>query len=314
METKKDMLDKDGFWGEKQKIKLESKGKTVGTLLMTFRKRGDADGDGAGGGAGMGALPISGVSEDSALAVEVFKELEELRNTPGFVEPEGKWEGNMKVALLGKVLTGQLRGVDEGGKETGQVYVKVINCNFAELQGKDMQEELQRQREKAKKKGLPGLEKKWYWVWYPDKKHADHEKKWHYPDGFLPLASITSVHRSPERDDQFVVKYTEDKAKKVLIYRREAGKGLDVWVEGLDLCFNDCRKMIKEKKEAEEKEESALKRMRKMHEQWLQKNGLPKNEEQWAKWFQWFKDSKYDEELIRKLYQEISKPQPQKRK
>ena len=34
-------------------------------------------------------------------------------------------------------------------------------------------------------KGLPEVERKWYWVWYEDRKHAEDEKKWHYPDGFL---------------------------------------------------------------------------------------------------------------------------------
>lgn len=26
-------------------------------------------------------------------------------------------------------------------------------------------------------------------------------EKWHFPDGFFPLATMTAVHRSPERQD-----------------------------------------------------------------------------------------------------------------
>merc|ERR1719183_966553 len=47
LETKRDMLDAKKFWGEKKKLKLEHKGKLVGTIIVTFRK-GDFDGDGGG--------------------------------------------------------------------------------------------------------------------------------------------------------------------------------------------------------------------------------------------------------------------------
>lgn len=311
LDVKKDMLDREGFFGEKQKLKLVSKGKQVGTILMTFRRKSDpvAEEDSDGEpvpGAISSSMPIAGVDEDSALAIEVMKEVEEFRKTPGFVEPEGRWEGNMKLSVLAKVLTGPLRGVNSKGKETGQVYIRVLNCNFAELKGDEMSAELVRQREKAKKKGLPGLERKWYWAWYEDRKSAEHEKKWHYPEGFLPLSAISSIHRSPERDDQFVMKYSEDKDKQVLIYRRDTGKGTDVWIDGLELAFNECRKAIKEKKLSAEKEAAALKRMQQMHQQWLAQNGPPKDEAQWTAWFNWYKQNNYDDELIRKLYQVVT--------
>ena len=40
------------------------------------------------------------------------------------------------------------------------------SCNYAELQGSKMVEEMAKQKEKAEKKGLKAPEKKWYWVWY----------------------------------------------------------------------------------------------------------------------------------------------------
>merc|ERR1719221_338720 len=70
LETKKDLLDKeDEIFGKKQKLKLESKGKVVGTLAVTFRRGGDS---------ATGAIPISGIDEDSALAIEIMKHIEEL--------------------------------------------------------------------------------------------------------------------------------------------------------------------------------------------------------------------------------------------
>lgn len=300
LETKRDMLDKENFWGQKQKFKLESKGSNVGTLLITFRKKGDEGAD------SMFDLPIDGVDETSALAVDLAEALQELEKTPGFVKPKGKMTGELKIALLAKVLKGPLREVNLQGKETGQTYVKVLQCNFAELKGDDMAEELKYQKEKAKKKGLSAPERKWYWVWYPDKKVAEHDKDWHYPDGFIPIASITSVHRSPERDDQFVIKYTGAGGKEVLIYRRDAGKSLDAWVEGLELCFGECRKMIKDKDESKTRVLDALPRMRAMHASWVKQNGMPDNEQQWTQWFQWLRQNNFEDDLIRRLYVEIA--------
>ena len=35
---------------------------------------------------------------------------------------------------------------------------------------------------------------------FPSEEALDPEK-WHFPDGFFPLATMTAVHRSPERQD-----------------------------------------------------------------------------------------------------------------
>merc|ERR1719235_1641178 len=80
------------------------------------------------------------------------------------------------------------------------------------------------QWKKAQDKGLKELPKKWYWVWYEDKRSAFDDKKWHEPDGYIPLTAISKINRQPERNDQFVVSYQEDGEKKALIYRREGRK------------------------------------------------------------------------------------------
>jgi len=161
LETKEGMLDRDCFWGQRQKLKLEtSAGKLVGTLHVTFRKKGgpqagaegggdgDGDGNGGGGGTGGGALvPIAGIAEDSALYVELMKAMEELEATPGYTKPEGLLEGDQKISLLGQTVSGPLREVIKG-KEQGQIYAIVVHCNVAEISGDKMAEE----RKKTKRK------------------------------------------------------------------------------------------------------------------------------------------------------------------
>lgn len=296
LETKFHMIDKQKFWGTKQKLKMEHNGKHVGTLLVTFRLKGDGE---------ESDVPIEGVDEDSSLAMELVKEFEDLVESPGFVKPEGKLEGWDKIALLTKVLEGNLRVVDSKGKEQETCYVKARLCNFAELQGDNMNEELKKQQKKAASKGLTELERKCYWVWYENKAHANDEKRWHYPDGFLPMASISSVHRSPERADQFILKYCSEGDKDVLIYRREGGKGLDTWVDGIDLCVSTCRDVVKQKKREAEKQEAALQRMRVMHQMFVQQNGFPQDEKQWRVWHDYLEDNNYDENYIQVLYHEV---------
>mmetsp|Transcript_36296 Transcript_36296/g.91435 ORF Transcript_36296/g.91435 Transcript_36296/m.91435 type:complete len:583 (+) Transcript_36296:132-1880(+) len=297
-ETKKHMIDSEDFYGIKKKYKLEMKGKLVGTAYVTFRKKGEG---------GLSDLPIKGIDEESGLAIEVLKEWEELCATPGYVPPEGKLEGDQAIFVLSKVLTDELREINEKGKEEGKVYIRVIKCNFADLQGDDRDEEVRKQMEKAKKKGLTQLEQKWYWCWYENKKAA--EKKWTHPDGFFPMASISQVARAPERNDEFMVKYTGTDGKSLQRYRREAGKGLDVWVDGLELAFQAARHIIKEQKDGQAKEEAALARMQAMHQQWLQTRGMPTDQASWKQWFEYFKSNNYEEELITKFYQQLQKQQ-----
>lgn len=283
LETKRDMLDAKKFWGEKKKLKLENKGKLVGTILITFRNQDDEENGGGGG----GELPIEGIDEDSALAIAIREAYEDMIKdgsiklpepravaapvpvpsgegeeaaAPAFVAPEQaeedppKLEGNLKIDCLGRCITGPLREVStKDGKEAGKTFVRVIQCNFAELQGDEMRDEMKKQWQKAQQKGLNELPKKWYWVWYEDKKAAYHEKKWHDPDGYIPMTAISKINRQPDRNDQFVITYVEDGDKKTLTYRREGGKSLDVWLDGLDACFNECRSVAKEEKENEGK-------------------------------------------------------------
>jgi len=268
------MLDAKKFWGEKKKLKLENKGKLVGTIIITFRNQDD---DGAGGGGG--DLPIEGVDEDSALAIAVREAYEEMLKDGAVQRPERKpspasaegdaeggsapdpqeeeavvmLDGHQKIDCLGRCITGYLREVKKDGKEAGKAFIRVIQCNFAELQGDQMKGEMAKQWQKARDKGLQELPKKWYWVWYEDKKAAYNDRKWHEPDGYIPMTAISKINRQPERNDQFIISYTDDGEKRKLIYRRDGGTSLDVWIEGLDMCFNATRQQVKEDKEAEER-------------------------------------------------------------
>jgi len=295
-ETKYHMLDKYDFWNKKQKVKLAKNGKYVGTLLITFRQKGDDDDE---------DMPIAGIDEDSSLAMEVVKAYEELCDQPGFVKPQGKWEGQEKLALLGMVLQGNLREITPEGKDAGKVFIKVTYCNFAELQGKKMAKEMQRQKEKAASKGLTEIERKWYWVWYGSEKEANDENKWHFPDGFFPITAVSSVNRTPDRDDQFVLKYYGGD-RDFIIYRRDQGKGLDTWVDGLEMHASEVRDRIKELKKAEEQLKVALPKMREMHKAFVAKNGMPSSSDEWTEWHDYFETNNYKENQIKILYGEVA--------
>lgn len=202
-----------------------------------------------------------------------------------FVMP--KLQDDLKMECLSRCISGPLREINSEGKEAGKIFVRVIGCNYAELQGDKMEEERAKQWKKAREKGLNQLEKKWYWAWYEDKKAAYHDSKWHDPDGHIPLTAISSVHRSPERNDQFVLKYSDDGKKDAFIFRREAGRGLDVWIDGIDIAFEEARRQTKEKKEGKSSEADKaanIQKAKQMSMGYFQKYGMPKNEEQWDKW------------------------------
>lgn len=326
LETAKDMLDEEEFFGKQQKLRLESKGKLLGSLLVTFRQKGDGAGGAGGGGL---TLPIAGVNEESALAIAVHKEWEEMCSQPNFKKPESKLQGDQKLFLLSQVLSDDLRDVSDKGKEQGKIFVRMIRCNYAELQGDHREEEMEKQQQKAKKKGLSSLPRKWYWCWYEDRKAA--EKFWTHPDGFIPLATITGAHREPKRNDEFVVKYSTKGGTELLRYRRESGKGLDVWIEGLELAFSEARTLVKQQKEGgnspaspassaspaspanrqqaannpANKEEEAFKRMYAVHQHWVQHRGAPKNQAEWKGWFDYLKQSGHDDATISKFWKRL---------
>eukprot|EP00405_Crypthecodinium_cohnii_P062484 CAMPEP_0195016772 /NCGR_PEP_ID=MMETSP0326_2-20130528/25393_1 /TAXON_ID=2866 ORGANISM="Crypthecodinium cohnii, Strain Seligo" /NCGR_SAMPLE_ID=MMETSP0326_2 /ASSEMBLY_ACC=CAM_ASM_000348 /LENGTH=134 /DNA_ID=CAMNT_0040032697 /DNA_START=12 /DNA_END=412 /DNA_ORIENTATION=+ len=117
------------------------------------------------------------------------------------------------------------------------------------------------------------------------------------------MACITAVCRTPGRSDEFVIKHSQGDP---LRYRRESGKGLDTWVDGVEIVFNVCRNAVKDKKDQEGKEEAAMQRMAMMHQQWVQSKGAPpQTKEEWKEWKDYFTKNNYDEELINKFYYQM---------
>jgi len=316
LDTKKDMLDKgDVFFGKRQKFVMRNKGKTVGTLVITFRKKGEG---------ALANCPIEGVDDNSALYLDLVTKLQELikkkkipyeHSVLNKLKPGEFVDGDDKVYLLAETLAGNLRRINlEDSSELGKCYIRVLRCNFSELKGKEKErrKEFQKQLEKAAKKGFkPGeVEKKWYVAIYPNKASAYDGEKYHEPDEFFPLATITSVHRSPGRQDQFLMNYTT-KAKQTICFRRDAEKALDSWVDGFELAFTEVRETIAEKEEAEDLQAKELVIARQMHASWLQTNGFPNGDQAWSAWYQYLKSANLEDESIRTLYREITAPQPQ---
>jgi len=287
LETKREMLDRSGFFGTKQNIKLESNSKPVGTLLVTFNKLAPGEEP-----EGAEAL-FPGIAEDSPLNVELLKVKGEGPNLSSLPQDDEE------LGLLARVLTGTLREVDKKGKEEGKSFCAFLKCNAAELQGEKVEKALAKAKEKAAKKGEEEISKKWYWCWYKDDKAA--EKNWGHPDGFLPVVAITSVHRSPERTDQFILKYSQGSKKDALIYRRETGKGLDVWIDGIELMFSEVRKSLKEK----ETKELMAKKMKSIHKDFLTKKGAPQSAEDWEAWDAAFQKQGFPKDEIARYKEKV---------
>jgi hypothetical protein len=323
LDTKKDILDKgEDFWGKKQRFKMEAKGKVVGELTVTFRKKGEGD----------NLVPISGVDDSPALAMAIVKWTEEDsdvvhspytcgNNCPSYHRKEekqkiqGKLEGDEKMTVIAQVLDGPLRKVKESGKEDGLVYIKIMHCNLAELSGDDAKGVFKEQQKKAKEKGIAGVERKWYWCEYEDEKAA--KKQWgdqktaakmdHPPDVFFPLFKISDVNRSPEREDQFIMKYRAEGEKETLIYRREKGLNREAWVEGVKIMCDLARDLIKNADREKEVADEEIQKLRGLHAQYLKHKGKPKNAEDWAAWTKYMQSQGYDNALITKVYNEVKK-------
>jgi len=256
-------------------------GLVVDPKKLYEKKKKDAQTKKAAAAASAAAAARAKGEDGDAVAAAVMAQEDEI----DFEMPQLK--GDMKLECLSRCISGPLREIDKEGKEAGKLFVRAIGCNFAELQGDNMKEELEKQWKKAREKGQNVLDKKWYWAWYEDKKAAYHDTKWHYPDGHIPLTAISSVHRSPERNDQFVLKYSDDGKKDAFIYRREAGRGLDVWIDGIDITFEEARKQLKEKKEGGQADKQKAKdqaKAKQMSQAYFQNFGMPQNEEQWDQW------------------------------
>jgi len=317
LEVKKQMLDRgDEFWGEKQQLSIEMKDTPVGKLVCTFRRVGEGEADGTGGGGGGGSLGgqlIKGIEVESALGVECHKACVEAKEE-GRDFGAGPLEGDEKLELLGRVLCGPLRLINKKGKETDNLYCHLVHCNYAEwksrggqkISSSELKSELKKQMEKARGKGLLKPEKKWYWAWYPSRKDYDHS--WEKPDGFIAIIGLTSVHRTPKRQDEFVLHISEDGVKDELRYRREAGKDLNCWIDGMEKVQMEVRDSKKAGKNAEKRADVESKgkkaKVDEMKNAMNARGGYPQNDEQWKAWFEYFKGQGYQEELIRQLWQE----------
>lgn len=307
------MLDKeDTFFGEKQQLTIDMNDKPVGKLVVTFRKIVEGEGEGPSGGGSSGEL-IKGIEIESALGVECQKASEEAKEE-GRDFGVGPLEGDNKIELLGRVLCGPLRLINKKGKETDCLFCHLVHCNYSEwkkrggekVSSSELKAEVKKQTEKARAKGLTAPEKKWYWAWYPAKR--DYENSWDKPDGFISVVAITSVHRTPSRQDEFVLHISEEGVKDELRYRREAGKDLNCWIDGLEKVQMEVRNAKKAGKTAEKRSEAENKGKKanigEMKDAMKARGGYPQNDDQWRAWFEYFKGQGYDEDVIRQLWQE----------
>eukprot|EP00746_Dinoflagellata_sp_MGD_P069272 gnl/MRDRNA2_/MRDRNA2_28387_c0_seq1.p1 gnl/MRDRNA2_/MRDRNA2_28387_c0~~gnl/MRDRNA2_/MRDRNA2_28387_c0_seq1.p1 ORF type:complete len:625 (+),score=122.01 gnl/MRDRNA2_/MRDRNA2_28387_c0_seq1:63-1937(+) len=292
LETKHDLLDRSSFFGRQQRLQMtDSKDNPCGVVIATFRKVGNGDNE----------IPLlEGLKPRSELSCEIDQAAEQEPKMDGGPRPK---QGDEKLQLLSRVLQGQLDEAVDGKYQ--RCFVKVINCNYADLQGKDRAQELAKQIEKARKKGMSQLPKKWYFCWFPDRQNAE-APGLPNPDGFFPMTSLLSVEAT-KTTGEFLIRYSENNAAVEIKYRR-IDKSTEIWIEGLDMFKQEAKKLTELAKGVEAAQEK-LPKMWSTHEDYLKESGEPQTMDDWKKWFAYFKEKGYNDEMCKAFYIDLQKKQ-----
>mmetsp|Transcript_120685 Transcript_120685/g.276597 ORF Transcript_120685/g.276597 Transcript_120685/m.276597 type:complete len:426 (-) Transcript_120685:71-1348(-) len=204
-----EMLEKEGFFGETQNIKLLKAGQAAGTLRVTFLKGGESGEE--------EKAPLLAGMKDTSYGLNAAVQ-QHLGDAGERTEPI---EGEEKIRLLAKTLQGRLIKTT-GGKE---FFFAVVEMDTP----------------KGDSDGEGG-KKKWYWCWYKDQKmfKTDAQK----PVGHIPILAITSVRREPKNETKFVIKY-EHKGMKAEMPLKRVDRETEIWSEGLELLVKETHKLKK---------------------------------------------------------------------
>lgn len=292
LETKYHLIDRPFFWGKQQRLQMtDAKDNPCGIVIATFRRVETKEGE----------VPlIEGLQARSELGCEIEQAAEEEPRMDQGPRPK---RGEEKLQLLSRVLNGALD--EAAGGKYERCYVKLINCNFADLQGVNRQKELAKQIEKARKQGLTELPKKWYFCWFPDKSAAE-APGFPNPDGFFVMTALLKVETT-KTTGEFLVRYSQDGAPIEIKYKRR-DKSAEVWVEGLEIFRQEVKKLAEITKGVEAVKDK-LPRMYDTHNQYLKEKGTPESMDDWKQWFAYFKQKGFTEEMCKAFYVDLQKKQ-----
>jgi hypothetical protein len=231
------------FYGRKKIYKLlkEDSAGSFGQISLTFRQGGDKS---------VSQDPfVKDLDPDSKPAL--YSALLDLVSEMDESKVPRNLEGPEKLELLAKVLQGKLTP----SKSKEAVFCAVVELfpsanSDSESEGETDMEKL---AEKAKKKGLSYIPKKWFWATYPSKK--EFAKSPEKPTTRIPILSISSVHTDPQSPGDLYLRHFSkgSKKSKVELKYKCVDTDVEVWSDGIDMFREECRnlKVVQQKRQEE---------------------------------------------------------------
>jgi hypothetical protein len=271
------LKDNASFYGKKKLFKLqkEDAAGAFGQIAITFRQAGDKGGS---------QDPfIKDLDPDAKPALfgallDIVADMDENKIPRNL-------EGVPKLELLAKVLQGKL--IPSKSKDA-------VFCAVVELfppTGSDSESsevDMTVLAEKAKKKGLSYIPKKWFWATYESKK--DFLKAPEKPESQVPILSISSVHVDPQSPGDLYIRYFSKgpKKSKVELKYKCTDTDVDVWADALEMFREECRGL----KATQAKRE----------EEWSQLS----LDDKFKEWMEFYKGQGYSDEELKQYYEQYT--------
>lgn len=277
IEIEGSLKDNANFYGKKKTFKLEKddSGGAFGQLTATFRPAGDK---------GVNQEPfIKDLDPDAkpglyGAILDITSEMEEGKIPRNL-------EGVPKLEFLARVLQGKL----VSSKSKDPVFCAVVELfPPTDSDSEASETDMDALAEKAKKKGLSYIPKKWFWVTYKSKK--DFLKNPDKPDSQFPILSISSVHLDPQSPGDMYIRYHAKGPKKSKIELKYTCTDTDVeaWSDALDMFREECR---------------ALKaKQTKREEEW----GQLTLDDKFKEWMEFYKGQGYTDEELKQYYEQYT--------
>lgn len=277
IEVEGSLKDNSSFYGKKKAFKLqkEDAAGSFGQIAVTFRPAGDKVG---------GQEPfVKDLDPDSKPAL--FGALLDIVGDMDEDKIPRNLEGVPKLELLAKVLQGKLTS----SKSKDAVFCAVVELFPPSGSDSDDSEvNMEALAEKAKKKGLSYVPKKWFWATYTSKK--EFLKAPDKPDSLVPILSISSVHVDPQSPGDLYIRYFAKgpKKSKVELKYKCTDTDVEAWADALEMFREECRTL--KGKQAKREEE------------W----GQLSLDDKFKEWMEFYKGQGYSDDELRQYYEQYT--------
>lgn len=277
-EVEKTLRDNPSFYGKKKPFKLtkDDAPGAFGQITLTFREGSDK--------AGNQEPFIRNLDPDEKPALfgallDIVSEMDENKVPRNL-------EGVEKLELLAKVLQGKLTS----SKSKDPVFCAVVELfpPSNDSDSSDVESDMTALAEKAKKKGLSYIPKKWFWATYGSKK--DYQKAPDKPESVVPILSISSVHIDPQSPGDLFIRYFSKDGKKTKVELKYKCTDTDVeaWADALEMFREECREL--KTKQAKREEE------------W----GQLSVDDKFKEWMEFYKGQGYSDDELKQYYEQYT--------